>query len=613
MKKITLSIMVLFVSLGFSQNAPITFEPGAFGNTWAFAAFENGTNVAPQVVVNPSVAGLNMSATALKYSTVPTGQSYAGFESAHGVGIGTFNLTAANCTIKILVYKSVISDVAIKFATAAGGSSGDLKVANTLINQWEELTFNFASKIGEATSTGIDQIIFFPDFMPRTTTNVCYIDNVRFSAQIVPTEQVPTVAAPTPTRPAANVLSMYSNAYTNIAMSTWKTSWSPGVALTDIQIAMNDTKKYTSLDYVGIEPTAVINAASMTTFHIDAWTPNMTTFKIKLVNYGANGVNGGGDDTESELLYTPTLNGWNSYEIPMTSFTGLNSRSALGQLIFASVPAGSGTLYVDNVYFHNVAVVDLNTPQVAAPTPTRPAANVVSMFSNVYTNVTVDTWKTSWSAANFADVQIAGNDTKKYTSLDFVGVETVVSPINASAMTYFHVDAWTPNMTTFRIKLVDAGQDGILGAGTGVNATTEHELVFTPTLSGWNSYDLLLSSFTGLTNRTKIAQLIFSGLPVGGGTLFVDNVYFANTALANQSFVAGSVKMYPNPATDIFTIEAAKAIDSLQIYNVLGQEVFASTPKSNTTTVDVSAFKTGIYIAKTIIDGVSSSSRLVKR
>ena len=605
-------MMVLFVSLGFSQNAPITFEPGAFGNTWGFSAFENGTNVAPQVVANPAATGLNTSATVLKFSTVPAGQPYAGFESAHGAGIGTFNLTAANCTIKILVYKSVISDVGIKFATALGGSTGEIKVANTLINQWEELTFNFASKIGEASSTGIDQIIFFPDFMARTTTNVCYIDNVRFSAQTVPTEQVPAVAAPTPSRPAANVLSMFSNAYTNVAMSTWKTSWSPGVVLTDLQIAMNDTKKYTSLDYVGIEPTAVINAASMTTFHIDAWTPNMTTFKIKLVNYGANGVNGGGDDTESELFYTPTQNGWNSYEIPMTSFTGLNSRSALGQLIFAAVPAGTSTLYIDNVYFHNVAVVDLNTPLVAAPTPTRPAANVISMFSNAYTNVPVDTWRTIWSAANFADVQIAGNDTKKYTSLDYVGVETVANQINATSMTYFHFDAWTPNMTTIRAKLVDFGANGIYQSAPGTPSDDkEHELVFTPTLSGWNSYDLLLSSFTGLTTKGHIAQLVFSGLPVG--TLFVDNVYFANVALANQSFVAGSVKLYPNPATDMFTIEAAKAIDSLQIYNVLGQEVFASTPKSNSTTVDVSAFKTGIYVAKTTIDGVSSSSRLVKR
>ncbi len=607
MKKITLLLSLMYLSWGYAQNAPITFETGQFGNTWTLTTFENGTNPAPTVVTNTSATGLNTSAMVCKFTALQTGQAYAGFETSHGAGIGTFNLTAANSTIKILVYKSVISDVGIKFATASGGSTGEIKVANTLINQWEELTFDFSSKIGQATSTAIDQIIFFPDFQTRTSNNVCYIDNIRFSAQITPVLAVPTMAAPTPTRPVANVLSLFSNAYTNISMSTWKTSWSVA-ALTDVQIAGNDTKKYTSLDFVGIEPTALINAASMTTFHVDAWTPNMTTFKIKWVNYGPNGVNGGGDDTESELLFTPTQNGWNSYEIPMANFTGLNSRAALGQLIFAAVPAGTSTLYIDNVYFHNVPVVDPNTPTAAAPMPTRLPINVISMFSNTYTNVPVDTWKTGWSVSNFADVQIAGNDTKKYTSLDFVGIETVANQINATAMTFFHLDAWTPNMTTFRIKLVDFGANAAPGGGD----DKEHELSFTPTLNGWNSYDIPLVNFTNLTTRANIAQLILSGLPVGGGTVFVDNVYFANIALSNNSFANNKPNVFPNPNNGVFEIQSLKNIENVAIYNVLGQEVFSKKTNATNTTIDVSFLNSGVYVVKTFVDGAFFSTKIFK-
>ncbi len=608
MKKITLLLSLMYFSLGYSQNAPITFEPTAFGNSWTWTQFENGTGVAPTVVANPSITGLNTSATVLKHVPVVSGQPFAGFESSHGAGIGTFNLTAANSTIKILVFKSVISDVGIKFATASGASTIEIKVANTLINQWEELTFDFSSKIGQATSAGIDQIIFFMDFQARTTDNICYLDNIRFSAQTTPPLAVPVVAAPTPTRPASNVLSLYSNAYSNIAMTTWQTSWSSGT-VSDIQIATNDTKKYTSLDFVGAEPTSPVNASAMNFVHVDIWSPNMTTFKIKLVN----AANVAGPQSESEISYTPIQNGWNSYDIPFANFTGLNSRGAIFQIILVGAPFGTSTMYMDNLYFHNVAVVDPNTPMAAAPTPTRPAANVISMFSNAYTNVAVDTWKTSWSAANFADVQIAGNDTKKYTSLDFVGVETVILPINASAMTYFHVDAWTPNMTTFRIKLVDAGADGVLGAGTGINATTEHELVFTPALNGWNSYDLPLSSFTGLTNKTKIVQLIFSGQPVGGGTVFVDNVYFADTALSNNNFAIGNIKMYPNPTNGLFMIESTEAIDNVSVYNIIGQKILSLAPKTNDATVDMSNFNTGIYVVKTNIGGNINSSKIIKK
>ncbi|MEN9345745.1 MAG: hypothetical protein RLZZ60_1214, partial [Bacteroidota bacterium] len=51
-----------------------------------------------------------------------------------------------------------------------------------------------------------------------------------------------------------------------------------------------------------------------------------------------------------------------------------------------------------------LAIANLNpifaqTPSSAAPTPTSLAANVISLFSNAYTNVNVDTWRTSWSSA----------------------------------------------------------------------------------------------------------------------------------------------------------------------------------------------------------------------
>jgi hypothetical protein len=36
---ITLSIALLISSIGFSQNAPITFETGAHGNTWTWNTF----------------------------------------------------------------------------------------------------------------------------------------------------------------------------------------------------------------------------------------------------------------------------------------------------------------------------------------------------------------------------------------------------------------------------------------------------------------------------------------------------------------------------------------------------------------------------------------------
>jgi hypothetical protein len=61
-------------------------------------------------------------------------------------------------------------------------------------------------------------------------------------------------------------------------------------------------------------------------------------------------------------------------------------------------------------------------------------------------------------------LQIKGNDTKKYSSLDFVGIETIgANVIDASSMDRFYFNAWTPNLTSFKVKLVDFGADGAFG------------------------------------------------------------------------------------------------------------------------------------------------------
>jgi hypothetical protein len=118
---------------------------------------------------------------------------------------------------------------------------------------------------------------------------------------------------------------------------------------------------------------------------------------------------------------------------------------------------------------------------------------------------------------------------KKYTNLVFAGIEFTSAPINASTMTHFHMDVWTPDATdppaAFRIKLVDFGADGAFGGGDDV----EHEITLnsgtTPALvSGqWSRLEIPLSAFTGLTTREHLAQLILSGDP---NTVYVDNVYF---------------------------------------------------------------------------------------
>jgi len=173
-----------------AQNFPIDFETGGYGATWTWTVFENGGNPSLEIVTNPNTGGINSSATVAKFTALQAGQPWAGCESLHGSDIGTFSLDATNSTLKIMVYKTVISDVGLKFVIPTSGSLGEIKVANTVTNAWEELTFDFSSHIGLLEAIGIDQIVVFPDFNlgGRTQDNIIYFDNISFYSNSVGTD-----------------------------------------------------------------------------------------------------------------------------------------------------------------------------------------------------------------------------------------------------------------------------------------------------------------------------------------------------------------------------------------------------------------------------------------
>jgi hypothetical protein len=346
-KNILKMALVLFSTGAMAQNAPVDFESGGNGASWTWTVFENDNNPAVEIIDNPDKTGANTSNKVAKFTAKTAGQPWAGCETKHGADIGTFTLTPTTSTIKIMVWKNVISDVGIKLVDAGNGSLGEIKVANTKTGVWEELVFNFSSREGIA----YDQIVVFPDFTARTTENVVYFDNITFGAGTPPPS--PLTAAPTPTVPAANVISLFSDAYTNVTVNTWRTDWSNAV-FAEVDIQGNKTIKYSALDVVGVETVGAnqINATDMMYVHFDMWSADATTFRMKIVDFGADGAYGGGDDKEHEYVITdPAKETWNSKAILLSDLTGLTTRAHISQIIFSALPTGKNTVYLDNIFF----------------------------------------------------------------------------------------------------------------------------------------------------------------------------------------------------------------------------------------------------------------------
>ncbi|MBO6574423.1 MAG: hypothetical protein JJ896_03320 [Rhodothermales bacterium] len=224
-------------------------------------------------------------------------------------------------------------------------------------------------------------------------------------------------------------------------------------------------------------------------------------------------------------------------------------------------------------------------PETVAATPTQPSSEVTSLFSDAYADVTVDSWSAEWDQADVEDIEIAGNALKKYTNLNYAGIEFTSSPIDASGHTHFRLDLWTPDEVTagtVRVKLVDFGANGVFDGGD----DTEHELTFDASSGlaarSWVSIDIALSSFAGLASRENLAQLIISGDP---GTVYLDNVLFYGVASGTGTGVDDQLDRpaafrlspsYPNPfnpqTTIPYYVDRATKVN-LSVYDQLGRRV----------------------------------------
>jgi hypothetical protein len=179
-------------------------------------------------------------------------------------------------------------------------------------------------------------------------------------------------------------------------------------------------------------------------------------------------------------------------------------------------------------------------PTVAATPPTVPADNVISMFSDVYTNVPVDTWRTDWSPAQVQDHVVAGDNTKMYTGLPFVGIEFLNPPIDATGMTHIHLDVYAPTGSEFRVKLVSFPSD------PDIELVQTFELILNPNsvppfdAGAWAPLDIPLADFqidpgdSGYTwddwDWANVGQMVLSTAPshstISAQLVLVDNVYW---------------------------------------------------------------------------------------
>ncbi|SDR87297.1 Carbohydrate binding domain-containing protein [Polaribacter sp. KT25b] len=171
------------------------------------------------------------------------------------------------------------------------------------------------------------------------------VDTTEYAADFEVTEILaPIISASIPsTREDEDVISIFSDKYTDIADTDFNPNWSQSTLYNVYDLNGDKMIQYSNLNYQGIDIGSEIDASSMEMLHIDIWTTDATSIDIFPL---PNGV-----QPEDERFVTKTLvaDQWNSFDIPMSEFTSQGlSVDKLKQFKFV----GSGTIFIDNLYFY---------------------------------------------------------------------------------------------------------------------------------------------------------------------------------------------------------------------------------------------------------------------
>ncbi|WP_142784523.1 glycosyl hydrolase family 16 [Changchengzhania lutea] len=191
-----------------------------------------------------------------------------------------------------------------------------------------------------------------------TTEITAELAGIKAQGTLTITSSGALAIAPVPTRPAANVKSIYSDAYTSVTESSFNPGFGGSTTQTaDIGPTGQKVKLYTNNNFTGIVFNNTVDASTLTHLHIDIYSEKVgTSINIQIRDVGANGEietnvftgNPDGDDKDKRFDATGlTVGSWTSIDIPLNA--GLDTqKNNLGAIILAGGP----DFILDNIYFY---------------------------------------------------------------------------------------------------------------------------------------------------------------------------------------------------------------------------------------------------------------------
>ena len=638
-----------------SVDLPFDFETSPI--TSDFTGFDGGSATV-EAVAAPQSTG-NTSTKLLKIVR-NTGAAWAGVFTI----VDTPLDFSTNSTITAKIWTDAPIGTKIMFKTEQDGvpenNSGEKNVFTTVTGEWEDLVFDFSG----VTNANQNKLVLIPDngsVGDGTATSTFYIDDI---AQAAPetTPQTITVSVDVSANPGGvnivtnvtdewaeyvatvdpNNSNIYSYTFAEGVTSAeyvWKVYTGGDASIQESLVSLvgggaiennlaatlptgsgintnystycNRTVASTTGEFV--EPTYIFNSFKRVGVTYTELVLNADAGNSYAIDYSVNDYSeyhGPGAVDNGDGTYTVIVD-------PTSAFTYLwyNISTSTQEDLSACDSPNRNHVAGENESdtFGDCPIVG---PTTSAPTPpARDAADVVSLYSDVYTN------STNWGAievfgGSLTNIVIDGDNTYEMTSgFQYNYYSPPGTFEDLSSMTHMHVDFFVDgdfvDESVLGVQLLgDAGEEG-----SGEN--TYNQTAFQA--NTWVSVDVPLANFNNgaplippLYEDIKLIQVNLQG-PAGTTfpTVYLDNLYFYTEATQGlDDNVFNTVKMFPNPAKDTvqFSVNSNENLD-IEIFDMLGKSVLRVNDVQNE--VNISDLNSGLYFVQMTLGTQQATKKLI--
>lgn len=312
------------------------------------------------------------------------------YEAAFIVNTKLVDLTTANKVISLDFYQETAGtpDILLKLEGNSTEGGFDVEVLKTAAGQagWQTIEFDFNNAANSypnhenatVTLSQYQKVVVFIGFNSDQFAGDFYIDNLvgaefgddqpdtdsdgifdaidgcpsgAGSAENNGCPDGPTAAAAAPTKAEADILNIYSDAYTNPSVTTYQTSWSANASIEQVEIAAGENALKATISaangYGGIQfaDGTAFDVTAYNSIHFDVFTSDMDNFRFKLEGAVPS-------EAIEATIDVSAKDQWVSVDLALSAF-GTNSTVLTDAKLAVISAAAAGQVFIDNIYLYN--------------------------------------------------------------------------------------------------------------------------------------------------------------------------------------------------------------------------------------------------------------------